>query len=127
MEQCEKFREKQGWNDKFLILCIGELNENKNQTSLIRAISKVIIDMPNTLLLLAGNGPKEEELRHLIEEKCLEKHVLLLGYRTDIEWFIQACDLVVSVSLREGLPVNILEAMYCKKAVIVSDNRGHRD
>ncbi|HBI92114.1 MAG TPA: glycosyltransferase family 1 protein, partial [Terrisporobacter glycolicus] len=63
----------------------------------------------------------------LISELELENSVKLLGYRTDLEWYVNACNLVVSSSFREGLPVNVLEAMFCKKVVVASNNRGHRE
>lgn len=111
--------------DKNVILCVGELNDNKNQTQLIQAMQYVVQKNPNTVLLLAGNGPKEKEQKELVHELGLEDSVVHLGYHTDIERYCHLADLVVSVSKREGLPLNIMEAMICQKAVVVSHNRGH--
>ncbi|MBO4562920.1 MAG: glycosyltransferase family 4 protein [Clostridia bacterium] len=119
-------REAEGLTkDDFVILCTGELNENKNQSTLIRAAALLKDRIPNLKVLLAGNGPKEQELRELISELGLEDNVKLLGYRTDLERITPAVDLVVSCSLREGMPLNIIEAMLCKKPVVASHNRGH--
>lgn len=126
-EESARFRENHGWKDDYLILCTGELNTNKNQATVIRSIKRVIQEIPNAKLLLAGNGPSEPKLRKLIAELNLEDKILLLGYRTDLEWFVHSCDLVVSASFREGLPLNILEGMYCGKPVVASINRGHRE
>lgn len=126
-EQAEEFCEKIGFKDDFVILCTGELNANKNQCTIIKAMPKILNKIPNTKLLLAGNGPYEDKLKQLISKLKLEDNVILLGYRTDLEWYVHACDLVVTASFREGLPVNVLEAMFCKKAVVASNNRGHRE
>ena len=111
--------------EDFVILCTGELNENKNQKTLISAAAQLKGQIPNLKVLLAGNGPKEEELRDQIHAEGLEDIVKLLGYRTDLEKVVPAVDLVVSCSHREGMPLNIIEAMLCKKPVIASHNRGH--
>ena len=111
--------------DDFVIRCTGELNENKNQSTLIRAAYMLKDRLPNLRVLLAGNGPKEQELRGLIASLGLESTVKLIGYRTDLQRVTPAVDLVVSCSLREGMPLNIIEAMLCKKPVVASHNRGH--
>ena len=108
-----------------MILCTGELNENKNQKTLISAAALLKDKLPNLKVLLAGNGPKEQELRSMIDSLGLQDVVRLLGYRTDLEKVTPAVDLVVSCSLREGMPLNIIEAMLCKKPVVASHNRGH--
>lgn len=111
--------------DDFVILCTGELNENKNQRTLISATAQLKDKIPNLKVLLAGNGPKEQELREQIQAEGLENIVRLLGYRTNLEKVVPAVDLVVSCSKREGMPLNIIEAMLCKKPVVASHNRGH--
>ena len=111
--------------EDFVILCTGELNENKNQKTLISAAAQLKDKIPNLKVLLAGNGPKEQELRDQIRAEGVEGIVKLLGYRTDLEKVVPAVDLVVSCSKREGMPLNIIEAMLCKKPVVASHNRGH--
>lgn len=126
-EDNEKFRKRMGYDKRFVILCTGELNANKNQITVIKAIKQLVEKYPEILLLLAGNGPKENELRKAISEMHLEDSVEMLGYHTDLEKYVNVCDLVVSASFREGLPLNIMEAMICEKTVIASNNRGHRE
>ena len=125
--QAQEFRNEQGFDDRFVILCTGELNENKNQATAIRAAALLKEKHPEVLLLLAGNGPSEQKLKDLIDELDLEDTVRLIGYRTDLEWYTNSCDLVISASFREGMPLNIMEAMICGKPVIASKNRGHRE
>ena len=81
----------------------------------------------NAKLLIAGNGPEKDNLESLIKASNLQDHVELLGYRTNINEYHQISDLLVACSIREGLPINVIEAMMCKKPVVISDNRGHRE
>lgn len=111
--------------EDFVLLCVGELNKNKNQKTLIDAVVLLKNRIPNLKVLLAGNGPKECELRTLISQYQLENQVLLLGYRTDLEKILPSVNLAVSCSKREGLGLNIIEAMLCGKPVVASKNRGH--
>lgn len=113
--------------DQLILLCIGELNKNKNQSTIIEAVAEVIKYFPEIKLLLAGNGPLEMELKNLTNSLNLLNNVDFLGYRTDLEKYINVSDLVISASIREGLGLNVLEGMLCRKPVIASDNRGHRE
>ena len=121
-------RQMEGLKDSdFVILCTGELNKNKNQKTLILVAQKLRKETSDFVILLAGNGPTECSLKKQIKELGVEKHVRMLGYRTDLEKVTPSVDLVVSCSHREGLPLNIIEAMLCKKPVVVSSNRGHKE
>lgn len=126
-EYAVRRREENILEDAFVILCVGELNANKNQDKLISAANMLKKEIPNLRILLAGNGAREAEYRKQIEEQGLEHQIKLLGYRTDLEHITPVVDLVVSCSRREGLPLNILEAMLCKKPIVASHNRGHNE
>ena len=126
-EGSTQFRKDNGWSNNKIILCIGELNKNKNQIALVKSMPNILRLHENAILLLAGNGPYKDKIEQLISELNLKSKVIMLGYRTDLEKYVRSADVVVSLSKREGLPVNILEAMYCKKPVVASNNRGHRE
>lgn len=128
IEKVNKLKNKLGYSkDQFILLCTGELNKNKNQSTIIRAVAEVVNDIPNIKLLLAGNGPMEQALKSLVNELNLNHVVDFLGYRTDLENYVNICDIVISASYREGLPLNIMEGMLCGKPIIASSNRGHRE
>ena len=127
-EENLKMRHAEGLKeDDFVLLCTGELNDNKNQKTLISAAALLQDQIPNLKVLLAGNGPKEHELKQQVKNSHLENLVRFLGYRTDLENIVPCVDLVVSCSRREGLPLNIIEAMLCKKPIVASYNRGHKE
>lgn len=120
MREKERLRE-----DDFVVLCTKELMFDNNQKTILKAVSKIKKYIPELVLLLAGNGPDEEMLKSMTKELMIEDYVRFLGYRIDLENVVPAVDLVVSCSYREGMPLNIIEAMLCAKPVIASHNRGH--
>lgn len=120
-------KEHLGCGNHTILLCTGELNVNKNQLVAIQAMQGVVKHHPDVKLLLAGNGPLEERLDEEIRQLGMSDHVQLLGYRTNLQDYVRAADLIVSCSKREGLPLNIIEGMLCEKAVVASVNRGHKE
>ncbi len=113
--------------DEFIVLCTGELNENKDQKTLIAAAAKLKNKIPNLKVFLAGKGVLEEQLKAQVLELDLNGVVKFLGYRKDLFLLTPAVNMVVSCSHREGMPRNILEAMLCKKPVVATENRGHNE
>ncbi|WP_459501958.1 glycosyltransferase family 4 protein [Bacillus sp. C1] len=109
----------------FLMFYAAEFNKNKNQQLLIRSLALIKDSVPNAKLLLAGNGPLLEECKDLAKQIGVFEMIEFLGYRNDISKILSACDIAVASSLREGLPVNIMEAMACGLPIIASENRGH--
>lgn len=116
-----------GYEGTSLLLCTGELNANKNQVTAIRAMPDVVKNVPNAKLLLAGNGPLASQLEDEVKRLGMTDFIELLGYKTNLQEYVNAADLIVSCSRREGLPVNIIEGMLCEKAVVASINRGHKE
>lgn len=124
----EKLRQKNGYKSKdFLMFYAAEFNKNKNQSYLIRLLEKLKNEIPHAKLLLAGEGPLMQECKKIATQLGVSSMVHFLGYRNDINHLLQMCDLAVASSYREGLPVNIMEAMACGLPVIATDNRGHRE
>ncbi len=114
-------------DDDFVIAVIGELNDNKNQETIIRAIATLTSECPNLKTLFMGIGEKAEHLKNLCCELDIDNSVRFLGYRHDVNRILSVCDLGASASLREGLGLNIIEEMASGLPVIASENRGHRD
>ncbi|NOU70902.1 glycosyltransferase [Paenibacillus sp. LMG 31458] len=113
--------------DDILLFYAAEFNQNKNQQLLLHALASVKVDVPNVKLLLAGEGLLKEQCQDLAKELGIEDQVDFLGYRNDIDHLLPMCDIAVASSLREGLPVNIMEAMACGLPIIASENRGHKE
>lgn len=127
-EYKKELRIAYGYNfGDFLMFYAAEFNKNKNQQLLIRALAQIKEEVPKAKLLLAGEGPLLQECRKLAKKLGVEDSVHFLGFRRDIEQLLQISDVAVGSSFREGLPVNIMEAMSCGLPVIATVNRGHRE
>lgn len=111
----------------FVCICTGELNRNKRQRLVIDALPEIVKAVPYFKLLIAGNGAEKEKLEDRIRSLGMEEHAQLIGYRTDLQVFVNLSDIAVSASLREGLGINLIEAMNCRKPVVGCANRGHSE
>lgn len=103
---------------------LGRLSEVKNHERLIDAFSKVVIKYPETVLLIAGVGHLEKRLKEKVKEKSLGKNVFFLGFRDDAAEILRCLDTFLLPSLREGLPLAMLEAMATGLPIIASDAGG---
>jgi len=108
--------------DAVLLLSVGELNENKNHETVIRAIAGM-----DVYYIIAGEGERQEQLEGIIAELNLSDRVKLLGFRKDIGELCVAADVFVFPSFREGLSVSVMEAMASGLPVVCSKIRGNVD
>ena len=113
--------------DDFVLLFAGEFSTRKNQTFLIDSMPKILETAPNARLWLLGNGDKLDAVKQRAVELGVADRVNFFGYRNAAPDFMRDCDLYVSASKNEGLPFNIVEALGCKKKVLASRVKGHRD
>lgn len=104
----------------FVVLVVAALFAVKGHDELLRAMPSLIHRRPDTLLLLAGEGPMEPTLRSLARELGIEQHVRFLGFRSDVPDLLAAADAFVLPSHSEGLPICIIEAMAADVPVIAT-------
>lgn len=109
----------------FVLLSVGELNENKNHETVIRAISS--LKEPTIHYLIAGEGDYRSHLEQLVEKLGLTKQVHFLGFRDDVIEVMKASDCFVFPSRREGLGMAALEAMASGLPLITSNVHGIND
>ena len=126
-EKKEKRKELGISNEDIVFSYVAELNKNKNQILLINTIDDLRKKIPNTKLLLIGSGNLFDEYNKIVKEKKMENNVKLLGKRDDINELLSITDIYLASSKREGLPINIIEAIYKEIPIIATDNRGHKE
>lgn len=109
----------------FHVVSVGELNENKNHRTVIRAIAR--LGGNDIYYSICGRGPLWDRLQEEIEALGLEQRVRLLGYRTDVAEVLQSADCFAFPSKREGLGIAAIEALACEVPMVAADNRGTRE
>lgn len=121
----ELLRKKRGVRpDAFVLIYAAEFSKRKSQSVIIRAMEL----LPDTVnLVLAGEGALREECRDLARKLGVEGRVLFPGQVRDIPAWYAMADAAVSASRSEGLPFNIMEAMYAGLPVVASAVKGHTD
>lgn len=123
-----QLRKAYGYKENdFILIYAGELNYNKNQGFLISAIALLKEKIPNIKLLLAGIGELLEQYKGQANTLGVINHLEFLGFRNDIPSLMLLSDIAVSSSRREGLPVNVMEAMASGLPLVVTNCRGNRD
>ena len=117
----ERIRTELGLKDEdIMLLSVGELNENKNHESVIRAIKGM-----DVTYVIAGKGEKRNLLEQIAKECGVD--LRLVGVRTDVSDFYDAADVYVLPSIGEGLNVSLMEAMASGLSCAVSRIRGNTD
>lgn len=111
--------------DAFLVLSVGELNENKNHQLIVRAIAE--IGDRNIHYAIAGKGDQKEALLTLAGKLGVEERLHLLGYRNDVAELYKTADVYALPSIREGLNVSVMEALASGMQCVVSRIRGNVD
>lgn len=122
-EARNKKRKELGVDDEtFLVGNVGRLVKDKNQERLIDIFAVFHKYNENSKLMIAGEGPMEEGIRNRIRQHNLDKAVMLMGARNDLEELYSAFDLFLFPSLNEGLGIVLVEAQASGLPCIFSSN-----
>lgn len=115
--------------DDFVLLSVGELTPRKNHQVVLRALGilKQQGKLENIQYIICGQGDKLAELRKLAQTLNIAENVHFLGYRRDISEICNASDVFMFMSLQEGLPVALMEAMACGLPAVCTDIRGNTE
>ena len=110
--------------EDFVLVYAAEFSGRKNQELLIRALP----ELPERVkLLLPGQGALWDTCRDLALELGVERRVMFPGQIKDMVPLYAAADGAVPSSRSEGLPFNVMEAMYAGLPVVASAVKGHTD
>lgn len=127
-------RRSLGLADRDVVIgAVANLKKVKNHLFLLQAFTELAGEFENVKLLLVGRGfsgesdNTEDDLRRFVDNHRLAGKVSFLGYRTDIPELMRLIDVFCLTSLREGLPIGLIEAMAAGLPVIGTNVEGIRD
>lgn len=119
---CRKYHIPQ---DAIVLLSVGELNRGKNHRMVIGALAALA--RQDVHYLICGQGKLRRKLQQYADRRGVGNCIHLPGYQEHIEWIYPNADLFVFPSVREGMPVALMEAMAAGMPCVVSDIRGNRE
>ena len=104
------------------IICVGRLISLKKYDKVIECLSEI----PNTRLILVGDGPEKQNLLNLTLRLNLSKRIIFVGQvpKDLVSSYLKVADIFVQNSIHEGFPHVVLEAMQAKIPVVATDVGG---
>ncbi len=127
VKENKKLKENLGIkDDELLVGKIARLFELKGHRFLLKSAKEVISEFPKVKFLFIGNGNLKDKLQKQAVKLKIEDKIIFTGLvpREKIPDYISTMDIVVHVSLREGLARAIPQAFACGKPVVAFDIDG---
>lgn len=99
-------------------LFVGRLSSEKNLEVLIESYKQADV---SEKLFLIGDGPEKKKLKEMVIEKKVEEKVKFLGHKNNPYKWMKNAKALILTSKMEGLPMVLIEALFCNTLLISSD------
>ncbi len=117
----EKVRDELGLTPRDIVIgYVGRLDPVKNFPFMLRVLDHCRETDQTFKLLLIGDGPEKRGIQDLCSEYGIQNHVKFVGKQRNVLPYLQALDIFLLTSLREQMPMSLLEAMSVGVPVVVS-------
>ena len=115
------FRAENHLNDKFVVGHIGRFAAVKNHQFLLKVFEKVQAIVPNSVLLLIGEGTMKEQIQEMAVSMGISDKVIFYGTTKDVPSALMGMDVMCFPSIYEGLGIVAIEAQAASLPIVVSD------
>ncbi len=133
-EKVNEFKKQKGIENRRIILTVGSLSERKGQRIVIESLPSIKKSIPNILYVAIGTPSLKEKFIDLAQKLNVEEHILFPGlvHEEEVLLWMNACELFTMTSVNfngdyEGFGIAVIEAAFCGKTSIVSDNGGLKE
>jgi len=109
----------------FVVGTVSRLSREKNLEGFLRLAQQFSLISSEALFLVIGKGPDEARLRSLADQLGISAKIRWLGERNDVPYLLNAFDLAMLTSKREGLSNTLLEYMAASLPIVSSDVGGN--
>ena len=107
-----------------VVLAIANFKPLKNPIHFVLAAYKVLSQIKNVYFIYTGDGPLKAAAVSLAGHLGIEKQILFPGWRGDTDELLAIADVYASTSLREGVPMSLLEAQAHRVPAVCYDVDG---
>ncbi|WP_440444128.1 glycosyltransferase [Phascolarctobacterium sp.] len=115
------FKEKLSMSKAKIALHVSNFSKIKNTSFLVDVIKEVITKDNEWRFIFAGDGPEKAKTEEAIKENGLSDYCFFTGFTDDVKSFMNAADLLLLPSIKEGLPVVTIEAQALGLTCFVTD------
>ena len=106
-----------------VITIVGQIGERKGHPDFLRMAQSILRVAPKARFLIAGEdllhkGSYQRQMESYAAALGISAYVSFLGFRPDIPEILRLSDVIVLPSYAEGMPLSLIEASACAKAVV---------
>jgi len=113
----------------FIFGMVAKFRPEKRQIDLIKAFHSIHKETPMAMVVFVGDGPVRKDCKALVKELSLEEKIIFVGKvkQEMVPFYLQAFDVLVHTSIREGMPLAVLEGLAVGLPIIATDAEGVPD
>ena len=118
--ECQNLKDRYALKDKKICCFVGRISQEKNVAFLVNAFKKINQNVPESHLMLVGDGPETKNIKTLIKELDLDQHITLTGYLPKEEVFtaLTIADVMLFPSKTETQGLTVVESLQCGTPVV---------
>lgn len=126
-EKCEEIKLKEKIKNKKVISFICRIADQKRPFLFLEVIKQLAKKRKDFVVIVAGDGPFLEELKHKVSENNLDKIFKFMGNVKDTRKIYAISDVTINTSIKEGLALTSYESLAMGVPVISSDVGGQKE